>query len=119
MESEVCVKHIANEVYELLGPGLLENVYHDTMNIGLMKHGIHYEHQKIIPIMYLGLNTGHYFKLDTVVEGQLILEYKSDKKLTDVHKQQLTRYLRMSGLKKGFLINFGQTLEIFEMMINS
>ena len=111
----ICIKHIVQEVYDLLGPGLLENVYHDTVNIGLMKHGIHYEHQKIVPIMYLGLNTGHYFKLDTVVNREIILEFKSDKKLTDVHKQQLTRYLKMSELTKGFLINFGPTLEIIEM----
>jgi GxxExxY protein len=98
---------VANEIYDLLGPGLLEKHYQDAFKIGLQHYGLKYECERILPVVYHGYTTGQYLRMDLVVEQTIILELKSAKKLIEENKQQLARYMRVSGLRNGILINFG------------
>ena len=104
---EEVIKRVANEIYDLLGPGLLEKHYQDAFKIGLQHYGLKYECERILPVVYHGYTTGQYLRMDLVVEQTIILELKSAKKLIEENKQQLARYMRVSGLRNGILINFG------------
>ena len=101
------IKRVASEVYELIGPWSLEKHYHDAFKIGLQHYGLKYESERILPVVYHGYATGQYLRMDLVVGQEIILELKSVKKLTEENKQQLARYMRVSGIKNGILINFG------------
>jgi GxxExxY protein len=104
---EDLIRKLATEIYDLLGPGCLESHYHAAFKIGLQVHRVIFESEKILPVMYYGLATGQYLRMDIVVDQTLILEFKAVKKLSDENRSQLERYMRISGLKTGFLINFG------------
>jgi len=68
------------------------------------------ERQVPIPIEYQGVKFDEAFRADIVVEGKVILELKSVEQVTRVHKKQLQTYLRLTGFKLGFLLNFGESL---------
>jgi GxxExxY protein len=107
MEREQLLRRLASEIYDLLGPGCLESHYHAAFKIGLQVHNIMFESEKILPVLYYGFATGQYLRMDIVVEQSVILEFKAVKKLSDDNKSQLERYMRISGVKSGILINFG------------
>ena len=107
MENQIVIKTVASEVYELIGHGSLEKHYQDAFKIGLQHYGLKFECERILPVMYHGYATGQYLKMDLVVDQSIILELKSVKKLTEENKQQLARYMRVSGISNGILINFG------------
>ena len=100
------VINAAIEVHKTLGPGLLESVYEECLchEFGLRK--IPYERQKELPIEYKGIKLNANFRLDALVNKQLILEIKSCDTLLPIHEAQLLTYLKLSGLKIGLLINF-------------
>ena len=93
-----------------LGPGLLETAYEKILFYELLKRGIPVEQQVTLPVKYddTVINLG--FRADMVVDGKLIVELKSIEHTTDVHKKQLLTYLRVSDMKLGLLINFGEVL---------
>jgi GxxExxY protein len=93
-----------------LGPGLLENVYEVTLARKLEKRGLSVRRQVPIPIEYDGETFEEGFRADLIVEGKVILELKSVEATHPVHKKQILTYLRLSGLKLGYLLNFGQEL---------
>lgn len=95
-------------VHRALGPGLLESVYETVLAAELRERGLHVERQSAVPIEYRGLRFEEGFRADLVVEGKVLLELKSIEKLSNVHKKQLLTYLRLSGRKLGFLLNFGE-----------
>ena len=95
-----------------LGPGFLENIYEEALKVEFPEHGLHYDAQIEILIKYLGVIVGTY-RLDLLVEKQIIVELKAVKALTDIHFAQLRSYLKATGLKVGLLFNFAKpTLEI-------
>ena len=100
------VINAAIEVHKTLGPGLLESIYEECLchEFGLRK--IPYERQKELPIEYKGIKLNANFRLDVLVNKQLILEIKSCDTLLPIHEAQLLTYLKLSGLKIGLLINF-------------
>ena len=100
------VINAAIEVHRTLGPGLLESIYEECLchEFGLRK--IPYERQKELPIEYKGIKLNANFRLDALVNKQLILEIKSCDTLLPIHEAQLLTYLKLSGLKIGLLINF-------------
>ena len=100
----------ATNVHRQLGPGLLESVYEKALLIECSKAGLKVASQVDVPVMYDGQNLGLGFRADIVVNDSLILEIKSVDKLTDIHMAQLINYLKLLGLKRGFLINFNQRL---------
>ena len=97
-------------VHRELGSGLLESVYEVILSYHLRQHGLRAERQVPIPIEYQGLRFDEAFRADILVESKVILELKSVEQITRVHKKQLQTYLRLTGFKLGFLLNFGAEL---------
>ena len=109
-ENEIA-KQILNAaflVHTRLGPGLLESVYEVVLAYELEKSGLTAERQKSMPIMYDNIRFDEAFRSDLVVNGTVIAELKSVDALLPVHAKQLLTQLRLSGLKLGLLINFGE-----------
>jgi GxxExxY protein len=95
-------------VHSKLGPGLLESVYEVVLAYELKKKGLTAERQKPMPIMYDNIRFDEAFRSDLVVNGKVIAELKSVEALLQAHAKQLLTQLRLSGLKLGLLINFGE-----------
>jgi GxxExxY protein len=94
-------------VHTKLGPGLLESVY-EMVAYELQKRDLTAERQKPMPILYDNIRFDEAFRSDLVVNGKVIAELKSVEALLPVHAKQLLTQLRLSGLKLGLLINFGE-----------
>jgi GxxExxY protein len=95
-------------VHTKLGPGLLESVYEVVLVYELRKRGFTAERQKAMPITYDNIRFDEAFRSDVVVNGKVIAELKSVEALLPVHAKQLLTQLRLSGVKLGLLINFGE-----------
>ena len=95
-------------VHTKLGPGLFETVYEVILAHELVKKGLSVERQKPMPITYDGVVFNEAFKTDLVVNSKVITELKSVTALSPVHSKQVLTQLRLSGLKLGLLINFGE-----------
>ncbi len=109
-ENEIAkqVLDAAFRVHTRLGPGLFESVYEVIMDYELRKSGLIAERQKPMPITYDNVRFDEAFRSDLVVNGKVIAELKSVEALLPVHAKQLLTQLRLSGLKLGLLINFGE-----------
>ncbi len=97
-------------IHRELGPGLLETVYEVILEHELRQRGLGVERQVPISIELRGIKFDEAFRADIVVEGKVILELKSIEQVTPAHKKQLQTYLRLTGYKLGFLLNFGESL---------
>ncbi len=97
-------------VHRELGPGLLETVYEVILAHELRQRGLRVERQVPISIESRGIKFDEAFRADIVVEGKVILELKSVEQVTRAHQKQLLTYLRLTGYKLGFLLNFGEAL---------
>ncbi len=95
-------------VHTKLGPGLLESVYDVVMAHELKKKGRTVERQKPLPITYDGIRFEEAFRADLLVDGKVIAELKSVESLSPLHAKQVLTQLRMTDLKLGLLINFGE-----------
>jgi GxxExxY protein len=97
-------------LHRTLGPGLLESVYEATLARRLKKLGLNVARQVSVPIEFEGEQFDEGFRADLIIEGKVILELKSVEKISPAHKKQLLTYLKLTGLKLGFLLNFGEEL---------
>ena len=98
-------------VHQTLGPGLLESVYKNCMVIELGNMDVNVESEVELPIVYRDQKiTDLGFRLDLLVESQIIVELKSVEKIKPVHKKQLLTYLRLAKKDLGLLINFNEVL---------
>ena len=97
-------------LHQDLGPGLLETVYEVTLARALERRGLSVRRQVAVPIEYEGETFAEGFRADLIVEGKVLLELKSVERVTPAHKKQLLTYLRLTGLKLGYLLNFGEVL---------
>ena len=95
-------------LHKELGSGLLETVYEVILSRKLERHKLIIQRQVTIPIDYDGVKFEEAFRADIIVENKVILELKSVESVTKAHKKQLLTYLRLSGMKLGFLLNFGE-----------
>ena len=93
-----------------LGPGLLESVYEVLLAHMLREAGLHVERQVPIPIEFHGIRFDEGFRADIIVEDKVILELKSVENVNKAHKKQVLTYLKLTGKKLGFLLNFGEEL---------
>ncbi len=100
----------AIRLHKALGPGLLESVYEILLAHELQKAGLQVKRQVGIPIEFDGFRFDEGFRADMVVEGRVIVELKSVETVTPAHKKQVLTYLRLTGMKLGFLLNFGAAL---------
>ncbi len=96
----------AIEVHRSLGPGLLESAYEVCLCRELSLRQILFEQQKSLPISYKGIALDCGYRLDLVVERQVVVEIKAVDALLPIHEAQLLTYLRLGGWKVGLLINF-------------
>ncbi len=97
-------------VHSELGPGLLETVYEIVLSDELQKRGLHTECQTPIPIVCRGVRFDEGFRADIVVESKVIIELKSVECINNAHKKQLLTYLKLTGLRLGYLLNFGEAM---------
>ena len=100
----------AIEVHRQLGPGLLESAYEQCLCHELPLRGLPFQCQVELPLSYKGLNLDCGYKIDVVVNDEVIVELKAVEKILPVHEAQLLTYLKLSGKKVGLLINFNSSL---------
>ena len=108
----------AMEVHCRLGPGFLESVYDEALDVELKLKNLKFERQKELPVVYRGkvIKT---FICDFVIDGKVIVELKAIKQISEIEKIQVISYLKASEIEIGLLINFGaQSLE-YKRLINS
>jgi len=93
-----------------MGPGLLESIYELCLLDELKRCSIKVENQVSIPLVYKGKELSKDFKIDILVEKEIILEIKSVDRLLPVHEAQIISYLKLSDKRLGFLVNFNVNL---------
>lgn len=108
LDGEITEKIIgaAIEVHKTLGPGLLESAYEECLYYELNKIGYDVKRQQELPIIYKGNKLTSKYRIDLLINQQVIVEIKSCKRLEPIHEAQLLTYLKMSDLRFGLLLNF-------------
>jgi GxxExxY protein len=96
----------AFKVHSKLGPGFLESAYHACLKHELIKSGLVVRSEVSVPLIYDDLKLDCGYRIDLLVQGQVIIELKTVEKLTDVHQAQILTYLKLAELKVGLLLNF-------------
>ena len=94
------------DVYNELGPGLLESIYEKAMLVELRHRGLEVQDQVLFDVLYKGSSLGIQQRLDILVNDLIVIELKSVENLLPVHYKQLTCYLKLTGKPLGFLVNF-------------
>ena len=101
----------AIEVHRTLGgPGLLESLYEEALHQELKLRDISVQAQVQIPVIYKGYTLRSAMRLDLLIDGKVIIEVKATEQEQAVHRAQVLTYLRLTGLKLGLLLNFGQKM---------
>jgi len=98
------------EVHRILGgPGLLESIYEGALCHELMLRGLRVHRQRPVQVLYKGVPIKEPLFIDIVVEDKVIIEVKATEKTHPIYKTQVLTYLRLTGIKLGLLINFGNS----------
>ena len=109
MEREGIFKKVldcAFKVHSGLGPGLLESAYEECLFYEIRQAGLFVEKQKALPLIYKEVNLEIGYRIDLLVEQQIIVEIKSVDALNEVHMAQILTYMKLSNCKLGLLVNF-------------
>ncbi len=96
----------AIEVHRKLGPGLLESTYEQCLAHELNLNGINFKIQHPLPVEYKGVRIDCGYRVDILVEDEILLELKSVETLKGIHEAQLLTYMKLAGISQVFLINF-------------
>jgi GxxExxY protein len=96
----------AIEIHRHLGPGLLESAYEECLCLELRQAGLTLQRQLPLPLVYKSVRLDCGYRLDVVVERQVILEIKAVERILPVHEAQLLTYMKLSGIRTGLLLNF-------------
>ena len=115
-ELSVAILDAVYAVHRELGPGLLEQCYHNALFFELQASGLSAGYNVPFTVSYKGAVVGEYFA-DLVVEGKVILELKSVRAFCGEHVAQLLNYLRISGCRLGYLLNFQGTRVEFKRLV--
>ena len=99
------IEALARAIYSELGPGYSERVYHNAMEVMLREKGVPYESERIITIPFRGHVIGN-LRADIIINNETILEFKTIKTLNDAAELQAHSYLRLTGLKEAYLVNY-------------
>jgi GxxExxY protein len=105
-ELSYSIMEVAFDVHNALGPGFPEAIYEEAMNREFARRGFKVERQKRAKVFFKEEEIGE-FILDTVVNGKVILEYKTVTEIVKLHEQQAFSYLKATGLELAIVINFG------------
>ncbi len=100
----------AIEVHRNLGPGLLESTYEACLVYELERLGLKVERQKTLPIVYKGILLDQGYRIDLLINEQVIIELKAVDTILPVHEAQILSYLKHTGCKVGLLFNFNVKL---------
>ena len=100
----------AIEVHRELGPGLLESAYEQCLAAELSRSGVTFQVQVDLPVIYKGTRLNCWYRIDFLVEQQLIVELKSVEQLLKIHEAQILTYMRLTKVHIGLLINFNVPL---------
>jgi GxxExxY protein len=100
----------AFKVHQKMGPGLLESAYEACLEFELIRRGLRVQRQLEVPVFYDGVKLDVGFRVDLMVEDCVIIELKSVEKMHPVFQAILQNYLRLTGKRVGFLINFNVTV---------
>ncbi len=98
------------EVHRVLGPGLLESAYQQCLSRELVLQEMEFKLEVPLPIEYKGLHLDCGYRVDVLVEDQLILELKSVREVLGIHRAQLLTYMKLAHIPTGLLINFNSPL---------
>jgi GxxExxY protein len=109
-EAGTIIVDAAVAVHRRTGPGLLESVYEAVLAAELRGRGLGVRRQAPVRITYDGMTFEEGFRADLLVEGLVIVELKSVDRVLPAHRKQIQTYLRLSGCKLGYLLNFGAPL---------
>jgi GxxExxY protein len=93
-------------VHKELGPGLLESAYEACLAYELAEKRLKFERQKTLPVIYRGVELDCGYRIDFLIEDQVVVELKAIENLEPIHDAQLLSYLKLSKCKVGLLINF-------------
>ncbi len=96
----------AIEVHKELGPGLLESAYQACLFYSLTEKGLNVEKEKPMPITYKNIELDCGYRIDLLVERELVVELKAVEELNNIHIAQVMSYLKMSNFRLGLLLNF-------------
>jgi GxxExxY protein len=99
----------AIEVHRVLGPGLLESAYQQCLAHELHLAGIGFELERPLPVVYKDVRLDCGYRVDLLVENEVVVELKCVTELTSVHYAQILTYMKLSGVGTGLLINFNVT----------
>ena len=99
----------AIEVHRELGPGLLESTYTQCLAHELSLNRIRFQMEYAQPVEYKGIRLDCGYRLDLLVEGELIVELKSVEEIIGIHEAQLLTYMKLAKVKTGLLMNFNVT----------
>ena len=113
MEAEevaTCIVDRAVRVHRALGPGLLESAYQACLAYELRGAGLEVKCELTLPVRYQGVLLDAGYRLDMMVEGQVVVENKAVERLLPIHTAQMLTYLRLTGCHLGFLLNWNVTL---------
>ncbi|MCF0059544.1 GxxExxY protein [Dyadobacter sp. CY356] len=94
------------EIHKELGPGLLESAYEECLAYELSNAGLYFERQKALPVRYKEIQIEYGYRMDFIVENQVVVELKSVEVINNVHTAQILTYMRFSEMNAGLLINF-------------
>ena len=100
----------AIDVHKAFGPGLVESIYEICMVQEMEDRGLKVAHQVNLPLYYKGRLTNKTFRIDLLVEDEVIVELKAVEKVLPIHEAQLMTYLKLTDKKLGLLINFNVPL---------
>ena len=109
MNREIVFKQVLDcsfTVHSALGPGLLESSYEECLYYELSQAGLRVEKQKVLPLIYKDVKLESGYRIDLMVENEIIIELKSVDAFSDLHFAQILTYMKLSGCHLGLLINF-------------
>ena len=109
-ETATLIVDACYKVHKTLGPGLLESVYTAVLAYELEQRKAVVSRQQPLPVIYESVRLEEGYRADLVVNGKVIVELKSVETIAPVHKKQLLTYLRITNMKLGLLVNFGDIL---------
>ncbi len=99
----------AIEVHKHLGPGLLESAYEECLHYELINSGLNVKKQLALPLVYKEIKLDAGYRIDLLVENNVIVEIKSVEAIVEIHKAQLMTYMKLANKKVGLLMNFNVT----------
>lgn len=99
----------ALKVHSELGPGLLESTYEVCLEKELLDSGYFVERQKELPVVYNNIRLDAGYRIDLLVEKEIIIELKSVEEIAPIHKAQILTYMKLANKHLGLLINFNVT----------